>query len=194
MLVGYAGKIINGKPTLTEMVELPENADIIIMIEMSEKDIVFPSNGNTNVFKVIKYSQEYRDDMLFCYLSAKDALGVIPRLRDDILDIQKYYFDKNEMFWIAVNDDNRVVGMIGTDTISETDMWLKRLFVKPEMKRNGIAGALLDTAVEYAKSKGITVIHTRFSDNYIEAFHFYTAKGFLESERSDGARHLIKSI
>ena len=32
MLIGYAGKIINGKPALTEEAALPENADIIIMI------------------------------------------------------------------------------------------------------------------------------------------------------------------
>ena len=132
--------------------------------------------------------------MFFCYLSAKDALGAIPRLREDLLDIQTYYFDKNDMFWIAVNDDNRVIGMIGTDTVSETDMWLKRLFIKPEMKRNGVAGSLLAVVEEYANSKGILSIHTRFADNYIEAFRFYSSKGFIESDRSDGLRHLIKSI
>jgi GNAT superfamily N-acetyltransferase len=146
------------------------------------------------MFKIIKYSREYRDDMLFCYLSAKDALGGIPRLSDDLLDIQKHYFDKNDMFWIAVNDNNRVIGMVGTDTVSETDIWLKRLFVKPEIKRNGVAGALLNIVVAHAKSRGITSIHTRFSDNYIEASHFYPAKGFIESGRSDGLRHFIKTI
>ena len=135
--------------------------------------------------------------MFFCYLSAKDALGVIPRLRDDLLDIPnipKYYFDKNDMFWIAVSDDNRVIGMIGTNTVSETDIWLKRLFVKPEMKRNGIAGALLSVVEKYAKSKGVLSIHTRFSNDYIEASCFYPSKGFIESESNEGLRHFIKSI
>jgi len=100
------------------------------------------------MYKIIKYESKYKDDMLFCYLSAKDALGVIPHLRDDLLDVQKCYFDKNDMFWIAISDDNRVVGMIGTDTVSETDIWLKRLFIKPEMKRSGIASALLAIVLE----------------------------------------------
>ena len=146
------------------------------------------------MFKIEKYSQEYRDDMLVCYLSAKASLGGVPRLRDDLLNIQTYYFDKNDMFWIAINDNNRVIGMIGTDTVSKTDIWLKRLFIKPEQKRKGIASALLATVEEYAKHKYVTSIHTRFNDNYIEAACFYSSKGFLEVERSDGLRHFIKNI
>jgi len=146
------------------------------------------------MFRIIKYSQEYRDDMLYCYLSAKDALGGIPRLRDDLFDIQKYYFDNEDMFWIAINEHNRVVGMIGTATVSETDLWLKRLFIKPEMKRKGIACSLLNIVIAYAKSKGITQVHTRFNDDYIEASHFYPSQGFIENGRSDGLRHFIKKI
>jgi GNAT superfamily N-acetyltransferase len=146
------------------------------------------------MFRIIKYSQEYRDDMFFCYLSATDALEGAPHLRDDLFDIQKNYFDKGDMFWIAINDHNRVVGMIGTNTVSKTDMWLKRLYIKPEMKRKGIACALLTVVIEYAKSKGIVSIHTRFNEDYIEASHFYPLQGFIEGERSDGLRHFIKKV
>jgi GNAT superfamily N-acetyltransferase len=144
--------------------------------------------------KIIKYNQEYRDDMFFCYLSAKDALGTIPHLRDDLFDIQKCYFDKNEMFWLAINEHNRVVGMIGTDTVSKTHLWLKRLSVKPDLKKTGIGTALLNVVEEYAKSKGILIIHTRFNDDYIEALHFYKSRGFIESERDNGLRHFTKDI
>ena len=92
------------------------------------------------MFNIIPFRREYRDDTIFCLLSAKDALGRAPRLNDDLLDIQGRYFDKGDMFWIAINADNRVAGMIGTNTVSETDMWLKRLFIKPEMKRKGTFG------------------------------------------------------
>lgn len=34
--IRYAGKIINGKPTFIENVELPEDTDIIILIETEE--------------------------------------------------------------------------------------------------------------------------------------------------------------
>lgn len=38
MLVGYAGKFIDGKPTLMETVTLPNNTDIIIMVELPLKN------------------------------------------------------------------------------------------------------------------------------------------------------------
>lgn len=147
-----------------------------------------------NGFRIIEYNQVYRDDLFFCYLAAKDAVGEIPRLREDLFDISKNYFDKNDMFWIALDDDNRVVGMVGTDTVSKTDMWLKRLFIKPAMKRSGIASALLNVVIAYGKSKNISSIHTRFGDAYVEALRFYSRKGFIEGERSNGLRHFIKSI
>lgn len=98
------------------------------------------------------------------------------------------------MFWVALNTDSRVIGMIGTSTVSAADMWLKRLFIRPEMKRQGLGGALLAVAEKYAKTKGVVTIHTRFADDYTEAERFYSAKGFCETTRSEDFRHFIKDI
>ena len=144
------------------------------------------------MFKIITFQQKYRDDMIFCLLSAKDALGRIPRLNEDLLDIQTAYFDKGDMFWIALNDSERVVGMIGTDTISESDMWLKRLYVKPDFKRNGVGSALLAVAEEYASSKGVKTINTRFAEDFTEAAKFYPTKGFVKIGEKDGISHFVK--
>ncbi len=43
--------------------------------------------------------------MIFMVLQAKDALGRIPRLNEDLLDIKAHYSDRGDMFWIAVNDN-----------------------------------------------------------------------------------------
>ena len=47
------------------------------------------------------YEDRYRDDMIFMVLQAKDALGRIPSINEDLLDIKKNYFDRGDMFWIA---------------------------------------------------------------------------------------------
>ena len=145
------------------------------------------------MFKIIPFQQEYRDDTIFCLLLAKDAVGRLPEITEDFLDIQGRYFDKGDMFWIALDNDNRVIGMIGTDTTSESDMWLRRLFIKPSLKRKGLGSALLSLAENYAQSKGITTIHTRFYDDFTEAARFYPSKGFIEDGKSDGLRHFIKN-
>lgn len=146
------------------------------------------------MYTIIPFEPSYRDDVIFCLLCAKDALGRAPRLNEDLLDIEKNYFGRGDMFWIALDERGRVSGMIGTNIVSETDMWLKRLYIRPTMKRRGLGGALLAKAEGFARSKGIKTIHTRFADDYLEAAEFYPAKGFVESERVKGLRHLVKSI
>lgn len=145
------------------------------------------------MFTIVPYNNKYKDDTIFCILLAKDVLGR-PRLNEDLLDISKNYLDKGDMFWLAIDDNDRVIGTIGTKIFSDSDMWLKRLYVKPNYKRQGIGSALLTAVENFAVSKNIKTIHTRFSDNYIEAFLFYSAKGFIETTRSDGLRHFVKSI
>lgn len=39
MLVGYEGRIVDGRPTFIESVVLPENTKIIVMVEMPQKNV-----------------------------------------------------------------------------------------------------------------------------------------------------------
>ena len=59
--------------------------------------------------KIITFEEKYRDDLIFMILEAKDALGRVPGLNEDLLDIQKSYMDKGGMFWIAIDENDRVI-------------------------------------------------------------------------------------
>ena len=59
--------------------------------------------------QIIKFEPKYRDDLIFMILEAKNALGRIPGLNEDLLDIQKNYFDKGDMFWVALDENDRVI-------------------------------------------------------------------------------------
>lgn len=143
--------------------------------------------------EIISYKREYRDDAIFCILSGKDALGSIPSINEDLLDIDKYYIQRGDIFNLAI-ENGRVVGTLGTHIISENDLWLKRLYVKPSSKRQGIASALLTTIEDFSIKRGIKHIHTRFPNRYIEAMPFYLSKGFTEAASSDGLHHMIKEL
>ena len=41
--------------------------------------------------KIIPYEKQYRDDMIFMVLEAKNALGRVPRLNEDLLDVDRHY-------------------------------------------------------------------------------------------------------
>ena len=61
--------------------------------------------------------------MIFMILEAKNALGRIPSLNEGLLDIAAYYISTGNMFWIAIDDNDRVIGTIGTKIISESEMF-----------------------------------------------------------------------
>lgn len=146
------------------------------------------------MFEILPFEAARRDDAIFCLLTAQNHLGRIPKLYEDLLDIQKFYFDKGDMFWLAVSDADRVVGMLGTQTAAPSDMWLKRLYILPAFKRNGIASSLLSVAEIFAHSRNITKIHTRFAYDYKEAHSFYLARGFEPCEHENGLHHFFKIL
>lgn len=81
--------------------------------------------------KIITFEEKYRDDLIFMILEAKDALGRVPGLNEDLLDIQKSYMDKGRMFWIAIDENDRVIGSVGVRRIDNSnECYIHRLFVK----------------------------------------------------------------
>ena len=45
-----------------------------------------------------EFEPTYRDDLIFMVLQAKDSLGRKPGLNEDLLDIHKNYFEKDDKF------------------------------------------------------------------------------------------------
>lgn len=94
------------------------------------------------MIRVIPFDPHYRDDMIFMVLLARDALGIPIRIREDLLDVQTNYLDRGDGFWLAVNDEDRVVGCVGYNRIGNSDAaYLHRFFVKPSMKRRALAAS-----------------------------------------------------
>lgn len=131
--------------------------------------------------KIIRYEETFRDDMIFMNLYAKDALGKIPHLREDLLNIEEHYFNKGGYFWLAINENNRVIGSIGIKPCGDVAE-IKRLFVKPDLKRQGIGSKLLETLENYAKNHNIKVLELHLGDenHYWESRLFYKSRGYIE--------------
>ena len=132
------------------------------------------------------FSEEYRDDLIFMVLQAKDALGRRPGINEDLLDIKANYIDRGDMFWIAVDENDRVIGCVGySKTAGTTEAFLHRLYVKPSEKHKGIGTALLKTAEAFMRDKGITTakVHVGFpKEQWFESYAFYPKHGYYEYE------------
>ena len=130
--------------------------------------------------KIISFEEKYRDDMIFMVLSAKNALGRVPRLNEDLLDIKENYFDKGQMFWLAIDEFDRVIGCIGTKLKENNELFLSHLYVSPNLKRHGIGSKLLEVAEQYAKDKNYKEIHVHLGKDYLESHVFYPKHGYKE--------------
>ncbi len=133
-------------------------------------------------YTIIPYDKKYRDDMIFMVLEAKDALGRVPRLNEDLLDIQKNYLNNGDMFWLAIDEHDRVVGCIGCNSVpGTTEVTLHRLYVKAARKRQGIGTRLLHTAEQHLREQGKTAVHVHLGGKeYFESRSFYPKHGYRE--------------
>ena len=140
------------------------------------------------------YEEKYRDDMIFMVLQAKDALGRIPRLNEDLLDIKTYYFDRGDMFWIAVDGNDRVIGCGGYSRIEGTnEAYVHRLFVKASEKHKGIGSALLNTIETGMRKNGIQTARVHLGapkEQWFESYSFYPKHGYTEYE----SRYMMKEL
>ncbi len=133
--------------------------------------------------EIIKFENKYRDDMIFMVLEAKNALGRVPGLNPDLLDIKGNYFDKGDMFRIALDENDRVIGSVGFNTNENgRDVTLHRLFVKSNLKHQGIGTTLLNTVEEYIKMLGreTIFINLGIGEEWFESRAFYAKHGYKE--------------
>ena len=134
--------------------------------------------------KIIPYEPRYRDDMIFMILQAKDALGRVPRINDDLLAVKERYLDSGDMFWLAIDDSDRVIGCVGYSSLPGTDeAVLHRLYVKADRKHQGIGTALFKTAEAYLKQQGKTAVRVHLGtpeEQWYESYAFYRKHGFKE--------------
>ena len=130
------------------------------------------------------YEEKYRDDLIFMVLQAKNALGRRPTINPDLLDIKANYFDCGDLFWVAINEEDRVVGCIGySKTENPEEAFLHRLFVKASEKHKGIGTQLLQTAENEMRKQGIAVSLVHLGEpkeQWFESYAFYPKNGYLE--------------
>ncbi|MBQ9264676.1 MAG: GNAT family N-acetyltransferase [Clostridia bacterium] len=132
---------------------------------------------------IIHFDSRYRDDMIFMVLQAKDALGCVPRLNEDLLDIPGNYLRPGGDFWLALDENDRVIGCIGVQ-LHGTSARLHRLYVKADQKRQGIGSQLLAIAEQFAiqHDANETVVHMGDPAHYWESTFFYAKHGYTETE------------
>lgn len=86
---------------------------------------------------------------------------------------------ERDCFWLALNNNNEILGTIGlvTDYDYKTAK-LHSLYVRKDIRKNGIASSLYKKAEDFAKEKEYDIIILHTYPEFSEAIKFYKNRGY----------------
>lgn len=135
--------------------------------------------------KIIKGSEEFLDGIAEIF----DCYRVFYKAQSDILNSKRFMRERlqkgDSVIFIALSDQKSIVGFTqlypSFSSVSMKRVWvLNDLFVVPECRKMGIGGAIMEAALEFARSDGATRVSlSTAKDN--QARQLYEQMGFQES-------------
>lgn len=98
-------------------------------------------------------------------------------LTAEIDRISSYYDSKKGSFWVATFG-NKIAGMFGLELSSLEAMELRRMYVDPDVRRQGIARSMLSFAEEECRRQLRSRMELSTSEMQAEALSFYRSAGY----------------
>jgi GNAT superfamily N-acetyltransferase len=106
-------------------------------------------------------------------------------LTEEIDRIPAYYGERNGGFWVAVKGD-KVVGTFGLERASDDAMELRRMYVDPSARRQGIARGMLQFAENECRRRRIKRLELSTAEIQQAALALYRNEGYrLVREETD---------
>lgn len=102
---------------------------------------------------------------------------IISSLAEEIDRIPDYYAERNGSFWIA-ESASKVAGMFGLEKSGPCAMELRRMYVAPDQRRQGIAGQMLEFAEDHCRGIGVDQLDLSTSEIQSDALSFYRSAGY----------------
>ncbi len=138
--------------------------------------------------KIVSCENAYRDEVIALVLSIQNGeagLGLTLDDQPDLLDIDAHYGATGGGFWVALDDENRVVGTLGLQVRENACGVMKKFFVAKSFrgKEYGVSGQLFDCLTDCAARNNLATIVLDTPAVATRSHAFYRKKGFLEVSR-----------
>ena len=109
----------------------------------------------------------------------------------DMCDVQAYYFDCHGVF-LALFDDDQLIGTGAFRKIDETVCELKRMYLLPQYHGQGIGYRVIQKLLDQARQLGYKTIRLETGEQHSRAIRFYERLGFHHVVPfGDGADHHV---
>mmetsp|Transcript_20344 Transcript_20344/g.51545 ORF Transcript_20344/g.51545 Transcript_20344/m.51545 type:complete len:247 (-) Transcript_20344:733-1473(-) len=103
-------------------------------------------------------------------------------LSDDLADVPKHYMqDKGNNFWVA-ELDGEVVGCVAIQARGEGKAELRRMSVKPGLRRAGVATQLAHTLIRFAHQQAYQEVYLTTTSSQRAAIALYTKLGWATTK------------
>jgi GNAT superfamily N-acetyltransferase len=132
---------------------------------------------------VIKRAELSNPDAAWAIVSEYyEAVNV--EIRESLPAFADAYFGPGSGVWLAVKGDV-VVGCIALRPLQEIpeSAEVKRLYVRPPWRSEGIAAMLLEALEDYARQTGYKWLYLDSKDDLQAALQFYQKHGYVPCER-----------
>lgn len=99
------------------------------------------------------------------------------------MDNTAAYLPPRGVTWIARGDDGRLIGMAFLKLIRTDTAEIKRLYVRPEARRQGVAKTLVAEAIAAACELGARRMFLDSHESFLPARRLYESMGFAYRDR-----------
>lgn len=143
-----------------------------------------------NKIIIIQYNKKYKDSInnfinecMFTFINRPY------KKREDILNIEDYYFNNNGSFWLALYND-KIIGSIALENRGNIGI-LKRFYVDKEYQGLGIGTSLYNILETYVKNKtNINTLYLACAKILNNAHKFYTKNNWIQIQKLEIEMHV----
>lgn len=133
--------------------------------------------------RIIEYHDKYQNQVIDLILKIQnDEYNIDLSLNEqsDLLNIENEYISNGGNFWIAVDNEDNVIGTIALLKMSDKVAVLKKFFVDSRFRGGefGIGSNLYGTLLSFVKNKGIKHVILDTPAVATRSHNFYKKVGF----------------
>ena len=136
--------------------------------------------------QIIQYDNKYNNNIneFICKILVEEF--EFEQFREEVLNADNNKFiEKGGNFWIAIDEDENVIGTVCLDVKENDVAELKKMYVGKDYRSKGLAHDLFENVMLYARSNAIPTIKLETYKKLESAIKFYLKKGFCETHRID---------
>lgn len=96
----------------------------------------------------------------------------------DLRDIEHEYFSKGGSFDVIADENGKIVGSVGLFRISPDICELRKMYLGPQVRGQGLGRRLLENALAQAKALSFSRVELETASVLTDAISMYEAYGF----------------